>query len=123
MTRRHFWGDDVQYTVVFDADQLIRDDFVTEAVALLESDPRLALVQTPQVYENCLGSLLACAAAQQQMLLYDCILEGKGVLRRAPCYGTNFVIRRQALQSVGGWDESNLTEDLTTSYNLHADGW
>jgi len=116
-------GDDVQYTVVFDADQLIRDDFVTEAVALLESDPRLALVQTPQAYENCGESLLACAAAQQQMLLYDCILEAKSVLGRAPCCGTNFVIRRRALREVGGWDESNLTEDLTTSYHLHARGW
>jgi cellulose synthase (UDP-forming) len=116
-------GDDVKYTVVFDADQSIRDDFVTEAVGMLESDRRLAVVQTPQVYENCRASLLACAAAQQQTLLYDCILEAKSVFRRAPCYGTNFVIRRQALQDVGGWDESNLTEDLTTSYNLHAHGW
>jgi cellulose synthase (UDP-forming) len=116
-------GDDLKYTVVFDADQVILNDFITEAVALLEADQRLAVVQTPQVYENCRGSLLACAAAQQQMLLYDCIAEAKSVLRRVPCYGTNFLIRRQALQDVGGWDESNLTEDLTTSYNLHARGW
>src|SRR5262249_48329834 len=59
-------GDEVKYTVVFDADQSILDDFVTEAVTLLELDERLALVQTPQVYENCRDSLLACAAAQQQ---------------------------------------------------------
>jgi cellulose synthase (UDP-forming) len=116
-------GDDVKYTVVFDADQAILKDFITDAVALLEADQRLALVQTPQLYENCQGSLLACAAAQQQMLLYDCIVEAKSVLRRVPCYGTNFIIRRQALQDVGGWDESNLTEDLTTSYTLHARRW
>ena len=116
-------GDDVKYSVIFDADQRIQADLVSDAVALLEADDELGVIQTPQTYENCQSSLLACAISQQQMLLYDGIIEGKGALRRAPCYGSNFAIRRKTLQDVGGWDETNLTEDLTTSYHIHARGW
>ena len=114
---------DFKYSAVFDADQLISGDLVSDAVSLLEADEKLGLIQTPQAHQNSHSSLLACAISQQQMLLYDGILEGKGALRRAPCYGTNFVVRRQALKEAGGWDETNLTEDLTTSYHIHTKGW
>lgn len=114
---------DVKYTVVFDADQKILGDLVTDAVSLLEADEELAVVQTAQAYENCDSSLLACAISQQQMLLYDGIIEGRGALRRAPCYGSNFAIRRSALEEAGGWDEMDLTEDVSTSFHVHARGW
>jgi cellulose synthase/poly-beta-1,6-N-acetylglucosamine synthase-like glycosyltransferase len=60
------------------------------------------------------------------MLLYDCVLEGLAALRRSPCYGTNFVMRRKAIREAGGWDERNKitqTEDLATSYTIHSQGW
>lgn len=39
------------------------------------------------------------------------------------CCGTNTVIRREALEDVGGFDESTVTEDFATSFTLHLKGW
>ena len=37
--------------------------------------------------------------------------------------GTNMIVRRRALEDVGGLDESNVTEDFLTSLFLHRKGW
>jgi len=37
--------------------------------------------------------------------------------------GTGVVYRREALESIGGFVEWNIVDDLTTSYELHAHGW
>lgn len=112
-----------KHILVLDADQSLKDDILSELIPILESDPNLAMVQTAQAYENCLDSLISFAAAQQHMLVYDCVMEGKEARNCTPCFGTNFVMRIKALDSVGGWDETNVTEDLTTSYYLHKQGW
>lgn len=39
------------------------------------------------------------------------------------CCGTNTVIRRNALEDVGGFDETTVTEDFATSFQLHLKGW
>jgi cellulose synthase (UDP-forming) len=57
------------------------------------------------------------------MLSYDTVMEGKGALGRAMCVGTNFVLRRAALESIGGWDETSLSDDMMASYLMHAKGW
>jgi cellulose synthase (UDP-forming) len=114
---------ETEYLSVLDADQAVLPDFLSAVIPLLEADSGIAFVQTPQVCANASDSLVATAASQQQMLLYDCVLDGKSAYERAPCYGTNFVMRRSALESVGGWDESNVTEDLATSYKVHGRGW
>lgn len=37
--------------------------------------------------------------------------------------GTNYVIRREALEGVGGWDEEALTEDAELTLRLYEAGW
>jgi len=37
--------------------------------------------------------------------------------------GTNFIIRRDALEACGGWDEAAITEDTELSIRLYAKGW
>jgi cellulose synthase (UDP-forming) len=108
--------------VVLDADQELCDDLLRDALPLLEADPGLAFVQSAQAYEDCTRSILALAAAQQQMLLYDCVLESKDREGQVSCLGTNVVLRLSALDEVGGWDEENVTEDLSTSYRIHRRG-
>ncbi|MBW2254954.1 MAG: glycosyltransferase, partial [Deltaproteobacteria bacterium] len=80
-------------------------------------------VQSAQGYENATDSWITRAAAQQEMMLYDAVLQGRGALGRAPCCGTNFVMRTEALRSVGGWDEHTVSEDQVTSFHLHRHGW
>ena len=114
---------DAPYLAVLDADQHIEPGFLKEIVPILEADANLAFVQTTQLYENADQTWLCRAAAQQETLLYDTILEAKGALGRALCCGTNFVMRMRALADVGGWDERTVSEDRCTSYLMHRCGW
>jgi cellulose synthase/poly-beta-1,6-N-acetylglucosamine synthase-like glycosyltransferase len=112
------------YFAIIDADHKVIPEFLSEIVPLLEADPGLAFVQTPQFHENESLSRLTIATSQQEMLPYDSVLEGKGAMGRVHCCGTNFVMRMRALKEVGGWDEGSITkEDTITSYRIHCAGW
>jgi hypothetical protein len=112
------------YLAIIDADHRVVPEFLSEIIPVLEADPGLAFVQTPQLHENENLSRLTIAASQQEMLPYDSVLEGKGAMGRVHCCGTNFVMRMRALKEVGGWDEGSITkEDTITSYRIHCAGW
>ncbi len=112
-----------QLLAVLDADQEVAPEFLERTVPLLQADEGLAFVQTAQLYENTDSTLVCRAAAQQETLHYDTILEGKGSVELATCCGTNFVMRWSALDEVGGWDERSISEDMATSFRMHCRGW
>jgi cellulose synthase (UDP-forming) len=112
-----------KYIAVFDADQKPAYNFLKEVVPLLEEDERIAFVQTPQFYANTQHSSVAKAAAYQQAVFYEYICEGKSTSNAMFCCGTNVVLRVEALRSIGGFDETSVTEDFATSLLLHLDGW
>lgn len=112
-----------KYIAVFDVDHAVKPEALRELVPLLESDDGLAFVQTPQLYANAEETWTTRAAAMQEMLLYDSVMEAKGAGEQALCCGSNFVMRIDALESIGGWDEHTVSEDLMTSFWLHAKGW
>ncbi|MCB1060793.1 MAG: glycosyltransferase [Calditrichaeota bacterium] len=112
-----------KYIAVFDVDHEIKPETLRELAPLLEQDSGLAFVQTPQLYANAEETWTTRAAAMQEMLLYDSVLEAKGASEQALCCGSNFLMRIDALESVGGWDEQTVSEDLMTSFWLHKKGW
>lgn len=112
-----------KYVAIFDADQQPMPDFLLKLVALLEQDERLAFIQTPQFYSNIEESRVARGAGFQQAVFYEYICEAKGSEQSMFCCGTNVLFRREALASVGGFDESVVTEDFATSLKLHIKGW
>jgi cellulose synthase (UDP-forming) len=112
-----------KYMAIFDVDHEVHADFLKALVPILEADERLAFVQTPQLYANAEENLITRAAAMQEMLLYDTIMEAKGSYQRALCCGSNDLVRISAIEDVGGWDESTVSEDLATSFLMHLRGW
>jgi len=114
---------DQKYVAIFDADQKPTYDFLKEVIPFLEEDNKLALVQMPQFYSNIEHSVVAFGAAHQQAVFYEYICEGKSVSGATFCCGTNVVLRTKALCSIGGFDESSVTEDFATSLRLHTRGW
>ena len=114
---------DAEFLAIFDADALPVSNFLADVVPLIEENPRLAFLQTPQFYANTDVSYVALAAARQQNVFYEYICEGKSYSRAAFCCGTNVVFRVKALTDVGGFDEKNVTEDFATSFNMHIKGW
>lgn len=112
-----------KYIVIFDVDQNPMRNFLDETVAILENDSKLAFVQTPQFYSNLQSNKIAFASNMQQACFYEYICESKSINDAMMSCGTNVVIRREALQDIGGLDELTVTEDFATALNLHLKGW
>lgn len=112
-----------KYIALLDADQCPMAFFLNRIVPLLEADPKLAFVQTPQFYSNIGENRVARAAGSQQAVFYEYICEAKARSGTAFCCGTNVVFRREALVGVGGLDETSVTEDFATSVKMHLAGW
>lgn len=112
-----------KYLIIFDADMNPTPNFAEELVAIMESKPRAAFIQTPQYYTNFAENRVARAAGVQQAIFYEYICEGKSLKDAMFCCGTNVLFRIDSLKSVGGFDEKSVTEDFATSLKLHANGW
>lgn len=112
-----------KYIAVFDADMNPMPDFAEELVQIMEADEKIAFVQRPQYYSNFENNRVARAAGLQQVIFYEYICEGKSAQDAMFCCGTNVMFRRKALVSVGGFDESSVTEDFATSFKLQTSGW
>jgi len=110
------------FVLVFDADHAPGSDFLERTMPEF-ADPRVAVVQTPQVYGNLRESTIAFASKQQQDLFYQTILPGKDGLGGTFSCGTNVIYRRTALEDVNGVAEDSIVEDMKTSMLLHARGW
>ena len=112
-----------KYIIVFDADMNPLPDFVEPLVARMEHNERLAFIQTPQYYTNFEDNRVARASGLQQVIFYEYICEGKNLQDAMFCCGTNVILRREALEDVGGFDDTSVTEDFATSLKFHLRGW
>ena len=112
-----------KYIAVFDADQNPMPGFLRKVLPFLEADDRLSFVQTPQFYSNTDASRVALISNVQQAVFFEYVCEGKSSKESMFCCGTNVVIRRSALEDVGGFDEQTVTEDVATTLKLHRKGW
>ena len=114
---------DAPLVLVLDCDH-VPDPGLLEATIGHFADPAVALVQTPQYYANAgAGPGVAGAAWAQQALFFGVIARGKDALGAMFCCGTNVVLRRRALDEVGGFPEESITEDFDLSLQLHQAGW
>lgn len=112
-----------KYIAIFDADMNPLPDFAEGIVRRMEERPNLAFIQTPQYYTNFETNRVARAAGLQQVIFYEFICEGKSSQDAMFCCGTNVMFRREALEAVGGFDETSVTEDFATSMKFHMKGW
>src|SRR5690606_28145343 len=113
---------DSELVAIFDADMVPHPDFLQKTVSYFQ-DPKVAFVQTPQYYKNAEVNDIASGAWEQQELFFGPIMEGKGKVNAAFICGTNVLIRKEALLSVGGMYEKNIAEDFLTSLFIHQKGW
>ncbi len=114
---------DTKYLVVFDADQNPMPGFLKNLVPIMEADPKLAFVQTPQFYTNTESSSIVKGANIQHCMFYEFICEGKSAGNAMIFCGTNAILRLEALKKVGGLDEGSVTEDFATTIDWHLLGW
>ena len=117
---------DGELIAVFDADFIPQASFLETTIGLL-MDPEVGLVQTPQ---HCINAdPVMRNLAMERWLLPDeesfyrwiePVRDGWGAV---VCAGTSFLVRRQALESVGGFAEKALSEDFVTGIALREQRW
>jgi cellulose synthase (UDP-forming) len=112
---------------VFDADHVPSRDFLMRTVGFMVDDPRLSLVQTPHFFMNTdpvhrnLGLGANCPAESE--MFYTDIHRGLDRWGGAFFCGSAALLRREALDSIGGFAGQTITEDAETALELHSKGW
>lgn len=115
------------FVVVFDADHAPHRKFLMRTLGYF-LDAQVAFVQTPQDFYN-LDSYQHRATGTdgvvwtEQSLFFRVIQRGKDYWNAAFFCGSCAVIRRTALDAIGGFATGTVTEDLHTSLKIHKRGY
>ncbi|SKA62109.1 UDP-forming cellulose synthase catalytic subunit [Enterovibrio nigricans] len=113
--------------LILDADHVPTRDFLSNTVGLFQKDPNLGFVQTPHFFitpgpvERNLG--IEDKVPSENEMFYNKILLGMDFWNGCFFCGSAAVIRRVALEEVGGISTKTITEDADTAINIHAKGW
>lgn len=110
-----------EVVAIFDVDHTPEPDFLTRTLGFF-ADPRIGFVQAMVTFSNQDEGLFAQASAQTAFDYYNISAVGKDRCGAASLMGSNAVIRRRALEEIGGY-RPGLAEDLETSLALHGAGW
>lgn len=105
-----------------DADAIIGPDFLSRMVPYFE-DAKVGAVQSRKSVCNSRQNLLTLC--QQYEYAMDAALQSErdAVLGAAELRGSGMLIRKEILQSLGGWNENSIAEDLALCTRMHLAGW
>ncbi len=106
---------------IFDVDHVPEPGFL-ERTAGYFRDPDVGFVQVMLTFSNGKENWIAHAATESTYDYYNPTCMGADRIGGASLVGTNTLIRRKALESIGGYQPC-LAEDLSTSITLHGAGW
>lgn len=118
---------DAEFVAVFDADHVPLPGFLDRLLGYF-ADDRVAFVQVPQEFYN-VDSIQHRWDRQrkriwaEQYLFFSVIQPGKDAWDAAFFVGSCAILRRKALDAIGGFPTGSITEDMLTSIRLHAAGW
>lgn len=113
--------------VVFDADHAPSRDFLKKTVGYFQADPKLFLVQTPHQFlnpdpvEKNIGTFERMPSENE--MFYHVTQKGLDKWNGSFFCGSAAVLRREALNQVGGFAGVSITEDCETAVEMHALGW
>jgi len=107
---------------VVDADYQIDPHFLQRCAPLF-AEPALGFVQSPQNYRHWDRSAFARRLYRSYEYFFAVSQPSRNERNGAIFAGTMGLIRREALDSVGGWDEWCITEDAELSLRLLRAGW
>ena len=117
---------DGELIAIFDADFIPTRNFLQRTLGFFQDD-NLALVQTPQSFYNTdpiarnLG--LEDVLTPEEEVFYRQLQPIKDGAGSVVCSGTSFIVRRKALESIGGFVTDSLSEDYFTGIRLSAQGY
>jgi cellulose synthase/poly-beta-1,6-N-acetylglucosamine synthase-like glycosyltransferase len=118
---------DAEFILTMDADHMAMPEILERTLGYFD-DPAVAFVQTPQSFHNTKTLLFRRAYGEEAKwsesnVFYKTILPAKNGINGSIYVGTSAVLRRAALDDVGGFATGTVTEDIHTSLRMHARGW
>ncbi|MCS6787511.1 MAG: UDP-forming cellulose synthase catalytic subunit [Thiobacillaceae bacterium] len=118
---------DGELIVVLDADHVPTADFLARTVGAFLADERLFLVQTPHFFVNADPAehnlRIFGRMPPENDMFYGAIQHGLDFWQSSFFCGSAAVLRRKALDEVGGFTGETITEDAETALELHSRGW
>lgn len=115
-----------QFIAVFDADFVPSSHFIRRTLGFF-SDPTVGIVQTPQHFYNKdpiqtnLG--LMQIYPDEQRLFFDQMAASRDAWQAAFCCGSCSIMRREAVDAIGGIPTESITEDLLTTLVMLRKGY
>jgi len=116
-----------EYIAIFDCDHIPTRSFLQMTVGTMLANPKMALVQTPHhffspdPFERNLGMFRK--VPNEGQLFYGLLQDGNDFWNATFFCGSCAVIRRTALNQIGGIAAETVTEDAHTALKLHGLGW
>mgnify|MGYP006139494303 FL=1 len=115
-----------QFVAVFDADFVPSRNFIKRTLGFF-SDPAVGIVQTPQHFYNKdpiqINLGLMKIQPDEQRLFFDQMAASRDAWQAAFCCGSCSILRRQALDAIGGIPTQSITEDLLTTLVMLRKGY
>ena len=108
--------------LVFDADATVDPDFLNKLVPQLEPKD-VGAVQARKVIRNKDYNWLTRCQSNEYSIDVHCQLGRDSVKGAVELRGNGELIKREALEDIGGWNNYTITDDLDMSTRLHIKGW
>jgi cellulose synthase (UDP-forming) len=118
---------DGEFILQLDADHVPLPHILDRLLGFFQ-DPKVAFVQSPQDFYNTDSFThdvdeKGARIWEEQRIFFSLIQPGKDYWNAAFFCGSCGVIRRSALEQIGGFSTETITEDMETSLVLHGRGW
>ncbi len=116
-----------KFVAIFDCDHVPTRSFLQFTMGIMVKDPKVAMVQTPHhfnspdPFERNLDTFRSIPNEGQ--LFYQLLLPGSDLWNAVFFCGSCAVLRRSALDEVGGVAVETVTEDAHTGLRLHRKGY
>ena len=108
--------------LVFDADATVEPDFLNKLIPLLEPAD-VGAVQARKVIRNKDYNFLTRCQNNEYTLDTHFQTGRDAVKGAAELRGNGELIKREAIEDIGGWNNYTITDDLDMSTRLHIKGW
>lgn len=108
--------------LVFDADARVESDFLSKLIVHLEPED-VGAVQARKVIRNKDYNFLTRCQNNEYTLDAHFQIGRDAVKGAVELRGNGELIKRTALEDIGGWNEETITDDLDMSTQLHIKGW
>ena len=113
---------EVEVIGIVDADYVVKPGFLRATVGHF-ADPQVAFVQTPQHYRDWRDDRYLRGLFYSYRYFFDVTMPARAHRNAIIFAGTMGLIRRRALEEVGGWNESVVTEVAEASLRLLGQGY